>query len=319
MLLGDCLARYMLHDCMAALDYLSKRPDIDADRIGMTGNSGGGTLTMMMMMADSRLKAAAPATFVTSREAFLTTGQCQDSEQIWRGLSSQGIDHEDGILCMAPKPVLVLAARHDFFPFFGTVKTFERCRKYWEIYHADDRFELFCDDSGHEYSTAMVEKAVSFFTEYLMNEVRNERISGVAEAEPLAEKRLWCTYSGCIRKDFPDVKGIFEENREKFSCLEAKKNAWPEEERRHSAEIFLREAIFRNRSPVPLYTRKIRKRKVVLDLVCDSIIWNTQDKMINHGYLFSDPGKNMGKMPVTIGLWADGCKSLQQHYTFTVS
>ena len=60
--LGDNLARYFLHDSMRALDYLCSRPEIDPNRIGVTGASGGGTQSCLMMVADPRLAAAAPAT-----------------------------------------------------------------------------------------------------------------------------------------------------------------------------------------------------------------------------------------------------------------
>ena len=43
-----------------ALDYLAGRPDIDASRLGCTGNSGGGTQTSYLMALDDRIAAAAP-------------------------------------------------------------------------------------------------------------------------------------------------------------------------------------------------------------------------------------------------------------------
>ena len=57
--LGDTLARYMLHDAMRGIDYLISRPEVDAAKIGVTGNSGGGTQTSLVMLADPRVAAAA--------------------------------------------------------------------------------------------------------------------------------------------------------------------------------------------------------------------------------------------------------------------
>ncbi|WJH33578.1 prolyl oligopeptidase family serine peptidase [Paenibacillus sp. CC-CFT747] len=113
--LGDGLARYFLHDAMRAIDYLTTRPEVDPARIGVTGNSGGGTQTSMLMLADPRLAAAAPGTFIMSRQSYLITGQAQDAEQVWFGMSAAGLDHEDILLAMAPRPVLVLAVTNDFF------------------------------------------------------------------------------------------------------------------------------------------------------------------------------------------------------------
>jgi hypothetical protein len=109
---GDALARYFLHDSMRALDYLRSRPEVDPQRIGITGNSGGGTQSSLMMIADTRLAAAAPGTFVMNRQTYMYTGGAQDAEQIWPGFTAAGYDHEDILLGMAPRPVRVLAVEN---------------------------------------------------------------------------------------------------------------------------------------------------------------------------------------------------------------
>ena len=121
--LGDALARYMLHDAMRGIDYLISRPEVDPAKIGVTGNSGGGTQTSLVMLVDPRVVAAAPATFIMNRDTYQRTGQPQDAEQIWPGFTGAGLDHEDILLAMAPKPVCVLAVTSDFFPIEGTRRT----------------------------------------------------------------------------------------------------------------------------------------------------------------------------------------------------
>ena len=61
--LGQNIARYFIHDAMRAIDVLCTREEVDRSRIGVTGNSGGGTQTSMMMICDDRVAAAAPGTF----------------------------------------------------------------------------------------------------------------------------------------------------------------------------------------------------------------------------------------------------------------
>ena len=80
----------------------------------------------MVMMADPRIAAAAPATFIMNRDSYQRTGQSQDAEQIWSGFTGGGYDHEDILLAMAPKPVCVLAVTSDFFPIEGTRRTVAR-------------------------------------------------------------------------------------------------------------------------------------------------------------------------------------------------
>lgn len=79
---GANVARYFVHDGIRAIDYLVSRPEVDPDRLGVTGNSGGGMQTGYLMLVEDRLDAAVPCCFVTSKEAYMETGQGQDGEQI---------------------------------------------------------------------------------------------------------------------------------------------------------------------------------------------------------------------------------------------
>ena len=50
-LLGLSLSRYFIHDGIRGLEYLASRPEVDPSRIAVTGHSGGGTQTVMLMAA----------------------------------------------------------------------------------------------------------------------------------------------------------------------------------------------------------------------------------------------------------------------------
>ena len=65
-LLGRNLAGYMIWDGIRSIDYLASRPDIDPDRIGCTGNSGGGNMTSFLMALDERIISAAPSCFIST-------------------------------------------------------------------------------------------------------------------------------------------------------------------------------------------------------------------------------------------------------------
>lgn len=90
---GHNLARYMIHDAIRAVDYLSAHPAVDPRRIGLTGNSGGGLQTSLMLLLEPRIAAAAPGTFFSSFEAVFDTGFRQNAEQNWRGVAGEGYDH----------------------------------------------------------------------------------------------------------------------------------------------------------------------------------------------------------------------------------
>src|SRR5262249_36871884 len=63
-LLGTNLARYRIWDGIRALDYLAALPEVDAERLGCVGNSGGGTLTAYISALDPRVKAAAIGCYI---------------------------------------------------------------------------------------------------------------------------------------------------------------------------------------------------------------------------------------------------------------
>src|SRR5881396_727407 len=65
-LVGEGVARYFIWDAKRSLDYLASRPDVDPERLGAAGCSGGGALTMFIGALDPRLKAVVPACFPNS-------------------------------------------------------------------------------------------------------------------------------------------------------------------------------------------------------------------------------------------------------------
>jgi len=60
LLTGTNIARWFIWDGIRAVDYLETRPDVDPKRIGVAGNSGGGTQSTYLAAFEPRLAAAAP-------------------------------------------------------------------------------------------------------------------------------------------------------------------------------------------------------------------------------------------------------------------
>ncbi|HVF11079.1 MAG TPA: hypothetical protein VNA16_09770, partial [Abditibacteriaceae bacterium] len=193
--LGNGIARYLLHDAMRGIDYLCSRPEVDGERIGVTGNSGGGTQTCLMMLADTRIAAAAPATFLMSRESYMHVGGAQDAEQIWPGLTAAGFDHEDILIAMAPRPVRVLAVKSDFFPIEGTRRTVERCKRFWTLYDQAE-LDLVEDASDHHYTPKMARSAAEFFSRHLLGRECHSDEGSTPSIKIEEPQCLWCTNSG---------------------------------------------------------------------------------------------------------------------------
>ena len=136
-LAGENFARYRIWDAKRALDYLLSRPEVDGDKIGCTGCSGGGTLTTYISALDPRIKVAAPACYINSwRQLF--AGPTGDSEQSFPFFLSSGLDVADYIELFAPKPWLINSTVGDFFPIEGARHAYQEALDWYRIYAAED-------------------------------------------------------------------------------------------------------------------------------------------------------------------------------------
>ena len=152
LLLGHNFMRHRLWDGMRALDYLISRAEVDAGRIGCTGNSGGGTMTAHLAALDDRIQVAVPSCYITSWRELLTTIGPQDAEQSSAPILADGIDHGDLILAFAPKPYLIAAAIQDFFDINGTRRTYREIKRIYGVLDAEEVLGLVEADDGHGYT-----------------------------------------------------------------------------------------------------------------------------------------------------------------------
>ena len=65
-----------VYDNRRAVDYLLTRPEVDGDRLGVTGASGGGNQTMYAGALDERFKAVVPVCSVGNYQAYLQAACC---------------------------------------------------------------------------------------------------------------------------------------------------------------------------------------------------------------------------------------------------
>lgn len=148
-LIGDSVARYFVWDAIRGLDYLAGRPDVDATRLGATGCSGGGTATAYLAALDARVKAAAIACYVTSWDALLDGPGPQEAEQSVAGFLAHGLDMGDFVALIAPRPLLIVSTRDDFFPLAGARAVYEEGRRHYRLYDAVDNISWSVGPGGH--------------------------------------------------------------------------------------------------------------------------------------------------------------------------
>jgi dienelactone hydrolase len=147
-LMGHSVARYFIHDGMRAIDYLVSRPEVDPERIGATGCSGGGTQTTYIAALDERVKVAAIACYMNSFRT-LFSGSIGDSEQSVPGFLSAGLDQTDYVELFAPKPWLITSTSDDFFTPAGARQVFEEAERWYTLYDVPDRVKWVVGPGGH--------------------------------------------------------------------------------------------------------------------------------------------------------------------------
>ena len=209
-LTGGPVARYFAWDAVRGVDLLTSLPYVDAARIGVTGNSGGGTQTTLLMMADERLAAAAPATYISGTATYFRAGLPHDAEQNYVGSLAGDIEQADLLASFAPKPLLVASVAYDFFPIEATARTVEEARAVYRLLGAEDEIRLVIAEDRHWYADPLREAAVRFFTAKLAGQERYEQ----RDIPTLPEESLWCSPTGQLHRDRPQSRTVFDLNRD---------------------------------------------------------------------------------------------------------
>jgi len=189
---GYSPTRYFVWDVIRSVDYLLSREEVDPDRIGMTGRSGGGTQTAFAAAVDERILAAAPECFITSMEYVLKSIGPQDAEQNLVHMISEGIDHADLLEVRAPRPGLMITTTRDFFSIQGARETFDEVKWFYEGLGAGSYIHMVEDDEGHASTRKNREAMYAFFQQYL----ENPGDPGDLEVEIFEEKELRVTETG---------------------------------------------------------------------------------------------------------------------------
>ncbi len=233
-LLGQNTARFEIWDGMRALDYLQSRPEVDADKIGCTGNSGGGTQTSYFMALDDRIVAAAPSCYITSFDRILNTIGCQDAEQNIFGQLAFGMDHADYIMMRAPKPTLICCATRDFFDISGTWDTFRYAKRLYSRMGFAERVDIVETDNKHGFSRELRQGAVRWMARWLLNS--DKPITEPEDLQILTNEEILCTPKGQVML-LEGARSVYDLNIEYENQLaKQRKQLWSEPQKNGALE-----------------------------------------------------------------------------------
>jgi dienelactone hydrolase len=148
-LVGEFFGAWRAWDGVRALDYLLTREEVDPQRVGITGNSGGGTMTTWLCALEDRWTMAAPSCFVTTFRRNLENELPADTEQCPPGAIAADLDHCDFVAALAPKPVILIAQEHDYFDVRGTMEAFQFLRRLYGLLGAEENVALHVGPNDH--------------------------------------------------------------------------------------------------------------------------------------------------------------------------
>ena len=165
-LTGEFIGTWRAWDGIRGLDYLLSRPEVDASRIGVTGNSGGGTLTSYVNALDDRPAMAAPGCFITTYLRNLENELPADCEQIPPDMLKYSLEMSDLIIARAPRPVIILSQKNDFFDPRGTLEAYEEIKHVYSLLGAKNNARLAIGPDSHGYTLPNRESMYRFFNEF---------------------------------------------------------------------------------------------------------------------------------------------------------
>jgi len=153
LMLGKTLIGERVYDVERGIDYLATRGDADMKRIGVMGNSGGGTISVFSAALLPRIAFAMPSCyFCTFRDSIMSIYHCMDN--YIPGLLRYA-EMSDVLGLFAPKPVVVVAGKDDpIFPIEATQRAFEELKGIYRASAAEDRCHLVVGDGGHRFYAA---------------------------------------------------------------------------------------------------------------------------------------------------------------------
>lgn len=165
------------------LDLLIERPDVDAERLGVTGISGGGAASWWIAAGDTRVRAAAPvcgtATLASHLEDRTIDGHC---DCMWWTNTGQWDLADVGAL-IAPRPLLIASADRDAIFTIASIRAVHgQLGRLYATLGAPGNLRLVETPGGHSYHERSRTEIFSFFLKHLQGkEVPPDRVGDSEE------------------------------------------------------------------------------------------------------------------------------------------
>ena len=156
-----------------AIDYLVQRPEVDPERIGVTGRSGGGAYSWWVAAIDDRVKAVAPVAGITDLENHVVDGCVEGHCDCMYFVNTYRWDFAQVAALVAPRPLLVVNTDDDgIFPLDGVHRIYDRVRRIYDLHDARSRLGLAIGPGPHRDTQDLQVPVLRWFDKHLRGEER---------------------------------------------------------------------------------------------------------------------------------------------------
>lgn len=198
--LGLSIFGLQLNNSIKALDYLCSRPEIDPQRIGCTGESGGGTQTYFLAAIDERVKVAAPAVMLSGH----FQGGCVCENAPLLHLEFTNLQYA---ALIAPRPLLLLGCTGDWTHHLRE-REYPCLRGLYRLYGREEALGSFYQDEAHNYDRASREQVYGWMQRWLIDpDHAPQRVKESRLPVPATEKLL------VFDRPVPPIKGAIRSQR----------------------------------------------------------------------------------------------------------
>ena len=182
--LGLSMFGLQLNNSIKALDYLLSRQEIDAKRVGCTGESGGATQTYFLAAVDERVRVVAPAVMLSGH--FQGGCVCENAPQLhlrYSNLQYAGL--------IAPRPLLLTGCTGDW-THHARERELPTMQRLYALYGAPENIDLFYQDEIHNYNRPSREAVYSWMVHWLLDGGRKgpQRIAESSVPAPATKELL---------------------------------------------------------------------------------------------------------------------------------
>lgn len=154
-----------------ALDYLSTRPEVDTNRFGITGHSGGGAYSWAVTALDDRIKVAAPLAGMADLQSHIGDGVIDSHCDCNFPINYFRWDFPQIAALAAPRPLLIGGTDRDgLFNLENTLRIHDKVRRLYQLHKANDKLGLILAPGGHDETPELQLAVLRWFNRHLKGE-----------------------------------------------------------------------------------------------------------------------------------------------------